>query len=175
MTGGDSGVTPDPTLDPNPGVLADRDGVTARRSQYDVDADQFADVRAKVEDGLTWGVGAVVTDDRGRVLLVREDGRWLAPGGEVEAGESHDDALVREVREETGIDVLVEDLRAVTDVTFQHESGSVHFYFAHYTATPTSTALTDDPGTRDEAIETVTWAETVPEDTVDREVVVANR
>ena len=57
-------------------------------------------------------VGAVVVDREGRYLLVlrgREPGRglWSIPGGRVEPGESDEVAVVREVREETGLDVGV--------------------------------------------------------------------
>ena len=56
-------------------------------------------------------VGAVVLDD-GRLLLVRRGrepsrGLWSLPGGRVEPGESEADAVVREVREETGLRVRV--------------------------------------------------------------------
>jgi 8-oxo-dGTP pyrophosphatase MutT (NUDIX family) len=49
----------------------------------------------------------VVLDDHGRVLLVlREDARiWALPAGRCEAGESHEEAAVREVREETGYEI----------------------------------------------------------------------
>lgn len=49
---------------------------------------------------------AVITDDDGRVLLARwTEGRraaWTMPGGGLEAGEDPEDAVRREVREETG-------------------------------------------------------------------------
>jgi len=55
-------------------------------------------------------VGAIITDADGRLLLVKrgkepEAGRWSLPGGRVEPGESDHQALVREVREETGLRV----------------------------------------------------------------------
>jgi len=52
---------------------------------------------------------AVVTDDDGKVLLARwTEGRrvaWTMPGGGLEAGEDPEDAVRREVREETGYTV----------------------------------------------------------------------
>jgi ADP-ribose pyrophosphatase YjhB (NUDIX family) len=53
-------------------------------------------------------VGAIVTDRDGRLLLVQrghepEAGRWSLPGGRVNPGESDPQAVVREVREETGL------------------------------------------------------------------------
>ncbi len=59
-------------------------------------------------------VGAVAVVDE-RLLLVRRGhgpaaGEWSVPGGRVEAGESIVTAVVREVAEETGLEVIVEDL-----------------------------------------------------------------
>jgi 8-oxo-dGTP diphosphatase len=53
-------------------------------------------------------VGAVIKDHSGRLLLIKRGhepgkGLWSIPGGRVEAGESDAAALVREVREETGL------------------------------------------------------------------------
>ena len=64
----------------------------------------------------TVGVGGVVVHD-GRVLLIRRGkeplrGRWVVPGGTVELGETLEAAVVREVREETGI--LVRPLEVMT-------------------------------------------------------------
>lgn len=55
-------------------------------------------------------VGAVIKDGSGRLLLIRRGhepgkGLWSIPGGRVEPGESDEAALVREVREETGLAV----------------------------------------------------------------------
>src|SRR5271170_2095343 len=52
-------------------------------------------------------VTGVITDDHGRALLIqrRDNHRWEPPGGVLELGESIDDGLRREVREETGLDI----------------------------------------------------------------------
>ena len=60
-------------------------------------------------------VGAVVHDAAGRLLLVRRAndpgrGQWSLPGGRVEPGESDADAVARELREETGLEVRVGSL-----------------------------------------------------------------
>ena len=53
--------------------------------------------------------GAVVLDERGRVLLLRHTMRkgsgWGIPGGFLHAGEQPEDAVRRELREETGLEV----------------------------------------------------------------------
>ncbi len=52
------------------------------------------------------GVAAVIFRDGGVLLQRRDDnGKWGLPGGGVEPGESVRAAIVREVREETGLDV----------------------------------------------------------------------
>jgi ADP-ribose pyrophosphatase YjhB (NUDIX family) len=49
----------------------------------------------------------VIVDDDGRALLVQrlDNHHWEPPGGVLELGESIDDGLRREVREETGLDI----------------------------------------------------------------------
>ncbi len=83
-------------------------------------------------------MGAVVHDDRGRLLLVRRGnppsrGLWSVPGGRVEPGESELDAVVREVAEETGLQVsagaLVGRVRIPGD--------GVVFTVADYACSPT--------------------------------------
>jgi 8-oxo-dGTP diphosphatase len=56
-------------------------------------------------------VGAIVRDPRRRLLLVRRGhepamGTWSLPGGRVEEGESDEEAVARELLEETGLVVL---------------------------------------------------------------------
>jgi 8-oxo-dGTP diphosphatase len=65
-------------------------------------------------------VAAAIVDDEGRLLAARRSspplvaGRWELPGGKVEAGETDVDALIRECREELGVDIIVQ-LRVGTD------------------------------------------------------------
>lgn len=74
-------------------------------------------IRAMVGRELLFmiGVSGVVVDDDGRVLLHlrADDGRWSTPGGIVEPGEQPADALVREVEEETGVQVVPERISSV--------------------------------------------------------------
>ena len=60
-------------------------------------------------------VGAVIKDDRGRLLLIKRGhapgaGLWSLPGGRIEPGETDTEALVREMREETGLVIKVGQL-----------------------------------------------------------------
>jgi 8-oxo-dGTP diphosphatase len=79
------------------------------------------------------GVGAVVLD-AGRVLLVRRaheplKDEWSLPGGAVELGETTESAVVREVLEETGLDVEIGPLvEAVSRIT-SDASGRVEYHF----------------------------------------------
>jgi 8-oxo-dGTP diphosphatase len=55
-------------------------------------------------------VGAVIRDGAGRLLLIKRRnepgaGLWSLPGGRIEPGETDEQAVVREVREETGLAV----------------------------------------------------------------------
>ena len=69
-------------------------------------------------DGPVLGVSAVVVDDE-RLLMVRRNpdqilgGLWSLPGGKVAHRERLADALAREVREETGLDVVVGEQVAI--------------------------------------------------------------
>ncbi len=62
----------------------------------------------------TGGVRVLVLDDEQRMLLVRQhhDNKdiWMPPGGNIEEDESAADAAVREVREETALDIEIKGL-----------------------------------------------------------------
>ncbi|HUL72954.1 MAG TPA: NUDIX hydrolase [Vicinamibacterales bacterium] len=80
------------------------------------------------------GVGAVVRDDDGRVVLVKRGhaplaGEWSLPGGTVEVGETLEAAVVREIREETGLLVVVGPVVEVFDRILPDEHGRVRYHF----------------------------------------------
>ncbi|ASA20707.1 NUDIX hydrolase [Paenibacillus donghaensis] len=59
-------------------------------------------------------VGGIVENEQGQVLLVKtQHGGWVFPGGQVENGENLIVALVREIKEESGIDIMVSSLVGV--------------------------------------------------------------
>lgn len=61
------------------------------------------------------GAAAIIRDDQGRVLFQRrsDNGLWGLPGGAIDPGEYPAQAVVREVREETGLKVKPERLIAI--------------------------------------------------------------
>ncbi len=73
-------------------------------------------------DYIGVGVGAVIINERGELFLARrgpqaknERGLWEFPGGSVEFGEKLSEALIREMREEYGIDIAIGELLDVVD------------------------------------------------------------
>lgn len=78
------------------------------------------------------GVGGVVVHD-GRVLLIRRGkppllGRWIIPGGTVELGETLEQALVREMEEETGLRVRPGELLCLFD-HIERDAGRVRYHY----------------------------------------------
>lgn len=81
-------------------------------------------------------VGAAIFDDDGRLLAAQRSspshyaGQWEFPGGKVEPGEAPDAALVRECREELGIDVSVGEVVGEVEIVV----GRLRVYRARITA-----------------------------------------
>lgn len=68
----------------------------------------------------------IFDNSKEKVLLVRnkkgETSYWSPPGGAVEKGETLHQAAIREIKEETGYDIVVDKLNSVREVFFS-ESG----------------------------------------------------
>ena len=77
-------------------------------------------------------VGAVIRDSEGRILLVKHkverggfwQGKWICPGGKLEPGETLAEGAVREVREETHLEIRLGRMLPAFETIFR-ESGKM--------------------------------------------------
>ena len=91
-------------------------------------------------------VGAIVGDDQGRVLLVqrRDSGFWLYPTGWADVGYSPAEVAVKEVAEETGINVEVVRLLGVYDM-FRYGFTRIPLYMTLFLCRPVGGELKGHP------------------------------
>jgi 8-oxo-dGTP diphosphatase len=87
----------------------------------------------KYPDRPIVAVGAVILDGD-RVLLIQRGqeplkGEWSLPGGAVELGETLEEALVREVREETSLEVAVGPVVEVFDSIRRDAGGRPEYHY----------------------------------------------
>lgn len=91
------------------------------------------------------GVGAVVFNAEGEIVLIKRGkaphyGRWMIPGGSLEWGETLEQAAVREVKEETGLDIEIETFVDFSQAISLGATG-YHFLIMDYAAHPIAGSL----------------------------------
>jgi 8-oxo-dGTP diphosphatase len=93
-------------------------------------------MRREYPDAPIAGVGAVIVrgDDQPTVLLIRRGqeplkGEWSLPGGAVELGESLEEAVRREVLEETGLAVAPAGIVQTFDRISRDAEGRVRYHY----------------------------------------------
>jgi len=79
------------------------------------------------------GVGAVVVRD-GKALVIKRaheprKGEWSLPGGLLELGESLQDAVRREIKEETSLDIDVGPIIETFDRVHRDDHGKIRYHF----------------------------------------------
>ncbi len=71
------------------------------------------------------GVGVIITQGEQVLLLRRQNvhgaGSWSTPGGHLDFGESPEECAIREVKEETDVDITDVRFRAITNDVFEAE------------------------------------------------------
>ena len=91
-----------------------------------------------MEDRATRLSAHAVCMARGEVLLVHlapplpDAGMWGLPGGGLDWGEPPEDGVVRELREETGYDVEVQQLLGIYSTVFDHDAPDDPFPTMHF-------------------------------------------
>ncbi|MET9416102.1 NUDIX domain-containing protein [Streptomyces klenkii] len=109
--------------------------------------DYFEDPDAPTANSVVPSASAVVVDDAGRVLIIHktDNDLWALPGGGHDIGESIADTAIREVREETGIDIEIERITGIytnPHHVMAYDDGEVRQQFTIcFRARPTGGAL----------------------------------
>jgi mutator protein MutT len=105
-------------------------------------------------------VGGLIQNDDGKVLLCdsyKWPGLLTVPGGHVELGETFEEALAREIKEEVGLNVKVEELLSIQQVIYPKEFWKkAHFVFFDYLC---ATKGTQTPNLDANEIQSVIWVE----------------
>ncbi len=95
---------------------------------YELERDAFLNNYRSHERPLVWVVGAALINKKGQLLIAeRPEGKslpgvWELPGGKMEAGETPEHALIRELKEELDIDVKEDDLEPFTFISYRYDT-----------------------------------------------------
>lgn len=98
-------------------------------------------------------VAAIIIDNDGKILATRRGygdmaGLWEFPGGKIEKGESPEDALKREIREELNVDIEVEKFITTVDYDYPVFHLTMHCYQCRLTGENDSPTLLEHTAAR---------------------------
>ncbi len=88
---------------------------------------------------------AIITQDE-KILTIRVNDAdyYHLPGGHVEIGETSADALLREIQEETGMEIALDKLVVVHEQFYQKKDGANHSVIFYYLAKPQGKVKTEN-------------------------------
>ena len=113
--------------------------------EYEMTPEQLDIVRLGQKHGRCHDVTLVIVDDERNIVVVRKPsyplGAYRTPSGGVEVGESFDDGAIREAKEETGLDIVLEKYLIRANVRFRCGSEVIDWMTHVLQARPTGGTL----------------------------------
>jgi 8-oxo-dGTP diphosphatase len=105
--------------------------------------------------------GIIIHDSKILMIRNKSNGKLFFPGGGINIAEKSSDALIREVREETGIEIEVEKFLYFKEQFFYWDPGddAYHMFNFFYVCRPKTFEIIDDDKVDDEEAEKPRWVD----------------
>lgn len=103
--------------------------------------------------------GLILSGEKILLLRYQDDPRWTMPGGAVEKGERIETALLREIKEETGIEARVDEYLHFTERFFYYDPACEAWqaYLFYYRCTPLDSNPSSDFNVSGDVPAKATW------------------